>query len=84
MSDAPDTPDAPFERKIIHLPGTKLTPEVVLHRTLTKLAHIKSVVVVIQWDDDSVDCDWSSMKVSELCMGAMALDEEARKELYRK
>ena len=79
-----DESNAPFERKIIHLPGTKLTPEVVLHRTLTKLPHIKSVVVVIQWDDGSVECDWSSMMVSDLCMGAMALDEEARKELYRK
>ena len=79
-----DESNAPFERKIIHLPGTKLTPEVVLHRTLTKLPHIKSVVVVIQWDDGSVECDWSSMMVSDLCMGAMALDEEARKELYMK
>ena len=79
-----DESNAPFERKIIHLPGTKLTPEVVLHRTLTKLPHIKSVVVVIQWDDGSVECDWSSMMVSDLFMGAMALDEEARKELYRK
>lgn len=81
MSDAPNPP---FERKIIHLPGTRLTPEVVLHRTLTKTARIKSIVVVIQWDDDSIDCDWSSMKVSDLCMGAMVLDEEARKEMYRK
>lgn len=79
-----DESDAPFERKIIHMPGTRLTPEVVLHRTLTKTARIKAVAVVIQWDDDSFECDWSSMMVSDLCMGAMALDEEARKELYRK
>ena len=46
--------------KILHLPGTKLTPEVVLHRTLTKLPHIKSVCIVIQWDDDSFDVDWSA------------------------
>jgi len=54
--------------KMVHLPGTKLTPEVVLHRTLQKLEHIKAVTVMIQWNDDSYDADWSQMKVSELCM----------------
>jgi hypothetical protein len=76
-----DTPK--FERKIIRLPGTKLTPEVVLHRTLTKLAHIKAVTVIIQWDDDSFDCDWSSHKLSDLCMGSMVFNETVRRNLMR-
>lgn len=79
-----DTPDAPFERKIIHLPGTRLTPEVVLHRTLTKTAHIKAVAVVIQWNDDSFECDWSSYKLSDLCMGSMVFNETVRKHLMRR
>lgn len=54
--------------KIVSLPGSSLSAEVVLHRTLTKLEHIKSVITIIQWNDDSFACDWSSMKVSELCM----------------
>ena len=49
---------------LVHLPGTRLTPEVVLHRTLNKGARIKGVVVIIQWDDDSMGVDWSSLKVT--------------------
>lgn len=68
----------PYEQKVVHLPGTTLTPEVLLHRTLSKASRIKAVTVVIQWDDDSFDADWSSMKTSELVMAALVLDENAR------
>ena len=37
---------------LVHLPGTRLTPEVVLHRTINKMQRIKGVAIVIQWDDD--------------------------------
>jgi hypothetical protein len=57
-----------FEQKILHLPGTRLSPEVVLHRTLTKLDHIRSIAIVVQWEDESFDCDWSQMRLSDLCM----------------
>ena len=67
-----------YEPRLVHLPGTTLTPEVVLHRTLQKLDRIKAVVVVIQWDDDTYAADWSQMRVSELCMAAMDLDVEVR------
>ena len=63
-----------FVRKVAHLPGTRLTPDVVLARTMEKMPHIKAVTVVIQWDDDTFDCDWSSMRTSELCMAAKVLD----------
>ena len=68
-----------MKRKLRHLPGTALSPELVLHRTLEKLERIKSVVVVIQWDDDTFDVDWSAMGSSgTLLVAAMALEEEAR------
>ena len=67
-----------YDPKLVHLPGTKLTPEVVLHRTLNKIDQIKAVAVVIQWDDDALSVDWSQMKVSELCMVATMLDVTAR------
>lgn len=54
--------------KIALLPGSTLSPEVVLNRTTAKLGRIKAVVVVMQWDDGTYDCDWSSMKTGELCM----------------
>ncbi len=66
-----------YDPPLVHLPGTELTPEVVLHRTLNKVSRIKAVTVVIQWDDGSFGIDWSSMKVSELCMGAILLQDDA-------
>jgi hypothetical protein len=62
--------------KLRHLPGTTLTPEVVLHRTLNKLPRIKAVAIVIQWDDGSMDTDWSQMQRSELFMTAYSLTSD--------
>lgn len=70
-----------FVPKLVHLPGTELVPEVVLHRTLNKLEDIKAVVVVIQWKDDSFSSDWSQMRVSELCMASTCLDMEVRESM---
>jgi hypothetical protein len=36
-----------YEPKLVHLPGTKLTPQVTLKRTLDELPRIKAVVLVI-------------------------------------
>lgn len=60
-------------RKLEHLPGTRLTPEVVLHRTLNKIDRIKAVAIVIQWDDDSMVTDWSQMPLSALHMAGYSL-----------
>lgn len=75
--------DAPYDPKIVHLPGTKLTPEVLLHRTLGKLARIKNVAIIIQWDDNTFDADWSSMTMSEFCMAAAILQMEAQDEMRK-
>lgn len=61
-------------KTVIHLPGTKLNPDVVLARTAQKLDRIKGVVVIMQWDDDTFAVDWSQMKLSELCMAGRILD----------
>ncbi len=52
--------------KIVHLEGTDLSAEVVLHRTIEKLDRIKSVYILIEWDDESVDCDWSTQEISKI------------------
>jgi hypothetical protein len=64
-----------YDPPLVHLPGTVLTPEVVLHRTLNKKARIKSLVVVIKWDDDSFDTDHSLQSVSDLAMASRMLDK---------
>ena len=70
--------------KLISLPGSKVSPEVLLHRTLDKLDRIKSIVMIIQWDDDSYACDWSSLKISELCMAEKILSLDVEDELRSK
>lgn len=47
------------EHRIVHLPGTTLSPKVVLHQTLDHIENIKAVTIVIQWDDDTFSIDWS-------------------------
>lgn len=76
--------NTPYNPPLVHLPGTKLTPEVVLHRTLNKVSRLKAVVVVLVWDDDSMDCDWSSMRTSELCMASMVLARQTNQILEPK
>ena len=71
-----------FEPKIIQLPGTEPSPEVILHRTLTKLSRIRNVVVVIQWDDDSWDADWTPMSKAEFGFCGRILENEIRKEIF--
>ena len=58
--------DLRAQRKILHLPSTPLTPEVVLARTLEKCPSIKNVAVMIEWDDTDVSCDWSNMRMRDL------------------
>lgn len=70
-----------WEPKIHQLPGARLTPDTVLHRTLTKLEHIESVAVVIMWKDGTFSTDWSQMKLSELCMAERILDLDVDKAL---
>lgn len=68
-----------YEPKLVHLPGTRLTPEVVLHRTLNKIDRIKSVVVVIQWDDGSHEIDWSQQTTSVMCTASTMLQYQAQR-----
>lgn len=72
-----------YNPPLVHLPGTRLSPEVLLHRTLNKKDRIKAVVVVIQWDDLTFDIDWSSMEMRDLCMGYMTLGAHVDKEVFR-
>lgn len=67
------------DRRIVHLPGTALMPEVVLHQTLENVARIRAVTIVIQWDDDTFDIDWSRQQTNDLCMGAVLLQAKAAK-----
>ena len=68
-----------YDPSLVHLPGTKLTPEVVLHRTMNKLERIKAVLVAIILDDETVDLDWSNMTSGQIASVGMAVHDNATK-----
>lgn len=68
-----------YVKKVYNLPGAARTAEVLLHQTIEKLPRIKAITMVIQWDDETYAGDWSSQKVSELCMASRVLDLEVGK-----
>lgn len=71
-------------RKLVPLqPNRDTSARLVLERTLDKADRIKAVVVVIQWDDETFDADWSIMKVGEFSMASLVLQEEARRRVLR-
>lgn len=76
--------DGDYVPKIAVFPGAPLTPEVVLNRTTAKLSRLKAVVIVLQWDDDTFDCDWSTMKTSELCMAKDVLQLQVQEVISAK
>ena len=69
-------------RKLVPLRLTDTSPQVTLERTLDKVQRIKAVAIVIQWDDETYDCDWSTMKASELCLASMVLHEQTRSVVF--
>lgn len=74
-------PFAPYTRPLVHLPGTPLTPEVVLHRALNELDRIASVIVVVVFKDSTVEVDRSRMKMETLAWASMALTGEVNRAL---
>lgn len=64
--------------KIHQLPGTTLSPKVVLARTMDEVDRIKAVTIIIQYDDDTFYSDWSCQEVKDLCMGCMEHEEAVR------
>lgn len=76
-SNVQDASASDYVPPLVHLPGSRLTPEVVLHRTLNKISRIKGVAIVIQWDDDTFATDWSQMPIAALCMASYSLQSDA-------
>ena len=67
------------DQKVVYLPGSRVSPQVVLHQVVENVSRIKAVTLVIQWDNDTFDVDFSRQQVSELCMAAVLLQAEAAK-----
>ena len=53
--------------EIVHLPGTRLTPEVVLHQCVDEIDSLKAVVVLKLDKEGDSYATWSQMDLGDLC-----------------
>jgi len=53
--------------EIVHLSSAKLTPEVLLHRTLSDLKSTKAVVVLTLDKEGVWGMEYSNMSIGDLC-----------------
>ena len=67
--------------KLSRLPGTGLSPEVLLYQILEDRDEIKAVTVIVEWKDTKRSIAWSDMKLSETCMSLKVLDDAISREL---
>lgn len=63
---------------IHHLSTSALTPEVLLHQILNR-RDVRGVVIVVQNEDETMDCCWTRLTFAELCMAAKRLDMDVTK-----
>ena len=69
--------------KLSRLPGTGLSPEVLLHQILEDRDNIKAVTIVVEWKDTKRSVAWSDMPFSEACTSSKVLDYCMSKELEK-
>ena len=61
---------------IEHLPTSRLTPDVVLHRALGDIENTQAVVLLVQDTDGLWSIEWSQMSASDLCFAEKWLSLE--------
>ena len=67
--------------KIAALPNTKISPQTLLAQVMEDVDNIKSVVVILQYKDESFDALWSAMSSSQLCLASFALTMDVQDHL---
>lgn len=70
------------QRKIATLPiPVAHNPENVLARTLEKVARIKAIAIVIEWENGVIACDYSAQDTADLMLKSAILHSTALKTL---
>lgn len=68
-----------FFKRLVPMKQNETDPRVFLEEMLENCHNFKSVMVVIQYHDETMDCDWSKMETRELAMACIVLDEQMRR-----
>lgn len=66
-------------KRLVPLNRNRTSPRVFLEEMLENCDHFKSVMVVIQYTDETMDCDWSEMEPREVAMACIVLDAHLRR-----
>ena len=65
-------------KKLVPLQPNEVSPRVFMEEMLENHESVKSLMVVIQYQDDTFSCDWSKMTTAELAMACIVLDAQMR------
>lgn len=57
-------------------------PRMVLERTLAKVGRMNSVVIIIEWDDETFAIDHSKMRTSKIALGNTILSGEVMRKAF--
>ena len=67
--------------KLAILPGTAISPEVLLAQSLERAGEFESILIVSKGKDGTFRCGWSRMTTSDLCFAARVLDRDIDREM---
>lgn len=68
-----------FFKRLHPMRPNEVDPRVFLEEMLENCHNFKSVMVVIQYQDETFQCDWSKMTTKEVAMACIVLDEQMRR-----
>ena len=63
--------------RLVRFPGADFSPEVLLSQLLEIRADIKSLHVIVEWEDETMDVYWTKTKTSKTCMASVLLSKQA-------
>jgi len=62
------------EDKIQQLPGTRISPETLLCKSMEDIEDTRDVIIITRHKDDTYSCTWSSQRLSDLSFATKMLE----------
>lgn len=73
-----------FCKRLCPMKPAEVSPRVFLEEMLENHHNFKAVMVVIQYHDDTMSCDWSKMETRDLSMACVVLDDQLRRNVIER
>lgn len=67
-----------FFKRLHPMKPNEVSPRVFLEEMLENSHNFKAVMVVIQYHDNTMSCDWSKMEARDLSLACVVLDTQLR------